>query len=942
MKQKLLFQVITLLVCIIALPLSSRADSIDELEATLRDKPQNQEKVYVQTDNSTYFLGDTLWYKAFVVTARDNKPTALSRLLYVELLNAEGYLIERQHIIINKEGSAQGQFFLPDSLYSGYYEIRAYTRWQLNFNVEQKDYSKVDREKFFNEEACRDFFRSWEGLYSRVVPVYQKPRNAGEYDERYILSRPKQSLEKEKIELKATFFPEGGRLVKGVSNNVAFEVTDQNGQGLNLEGALSNGNKITAVRQGRGAFTLTPDEDLKATFQWEGKDYKFSLPDVDDAGVVIRYTPNDRKVAIESVGVQAAACAVLCRGSLVKFQRLSSATTTIDLSSVKLPTGVNEIVVYGADAQPIASRMIFANNHDMGKATDVVLTQSDGSVIDNKTKLPAYSKVTLTVPAAVSGMAVAIRDKKTDDRGYDNGNIMTDMLLCSDLKGFVANPSYYFESDDAEHVQALDLLMQIQGWRKYKRVENARYLPETNLTFQGTLYKFPSAVRGLMVDDITGLEVVASDSGESELRATLASFRPIQVVHNNNFVGTPSPFMEKYVGDSLVYAEDGTILARPVGAGHIIEPLPFDNDNYIWNMKPQIANPEKGMLEAEIVKGKDVAGASAKVDEYGHFRFNIPPYYDEAFFFVKSYNQKDSVKLNMLTGRDGKRLNEEEYPSYYVKRDLFFPVFTKPYSWYQTNSPDTEYFDEEQEDDELIPQNSRLAGDHRLQNVVVRAKRRGRRGINYSKPAFVIDAYEAYNMVTDYGLSFGVFDMKRFPGYLSECLFANMGQASNVNVMAKVNNLPFWFNYILSNEVYFPHVSVQEVYNNLHLKRLDKIKVYTDYDPRNNTGFSARGGEANVTFVFETLPEGAVRPSYRDRYYLLPGISYAESFYSPDYSKAVPSAPTDYRRTLYWNPNVTPSDDGTFSATFYNNSRETSVTISASAIDANGQMYYAK
>lgn len=925
---------IILLLFLLSVSLNSVADRIDSLESVLKDKPQNQEKIYVQTDNSMYFLGDTLWYKAFVVTARDNKPTKLSRLLYVELLNSEGYLIERQRVIVNKEGSAQGQFFIPDTLYSGYYEIRAYTRWQLNFNVGEKDYNKSDKEMFFNEEACRDFFRTWEGLYSRVVPVYQKPSKAGEYTERYIIDRPKQRQEKEKKELKASFFPEGGHLIKGISNNIAFEVTDQDGQGLNLEGTLSNGNSIKAIRQGRGIFSLTPDDDMKATFEWEGKKYNFKLPKVEDAGVAIRYSHKDRKINVESMGVQAAACAVSCRGTLVKFERLQGNISTVDLTGVKLPTGVNEIVVYDADAQPVASRMIFSNNHDYGKAAEVVLKQADGTVISDTTKVPAYAKVKLTMPNAVSGMAVAIRDKKTDDRGFDDGNIMTDMLLSSDLKGFVANPAYYFESDDAEHQQALDLLMMIQGWRKYKRVETARYLPETNLTFEGTLYRFPVEVRGLDADDISELELVPvyQDPEETilshyELRPTSASFRPIQVVHNNYFAGTNG------------YAEDGTVLSANTSKNDI-PVVGYDNSGYIWSIKPKIANPEKGMLEAEIVKGKDIAGASAKVNEQGRFRFNLPPYYDDAFFFVKSYNQKDSVKQNMQTGKDGKRLNEEEFPSYYVKRDLFYPVFCEPYSWYQTNSPDMEFYNEEMEDDENIPMNSRLAGDHRLQNVVVRAKRRrGRRAIDYSKPAMVMDMYDAYNMVTDYGLSFGIFDMKRFPGYFSEYVFGNMEQDTRINVMAKVDDLPFWINYTPANEIFFPNASVQDIYQNLHLKRLDKVKVYTDYDRRNNTGFEPMA-DANVTIVFETLPERAVRPSYRDRYYVLDGIAYAEQFYSPDYSKHKPAEPTDYRRTLYWNPNVAPATDGSFSVDFYNNSRETTMSVSASGIDADGQMYY--
>ena len=116
------------------------ADALDNLERAMRNNAQIQEKVYVQTDNTCYFVGDTLWYKAFVLRADDHRPTDMSKMLYVELLSPDGVLVERQRVIVSPKGMTCGQFVLTDSLYSGYYEIRAYTRWMLNFNVSQKRY----------------------------------------------------------------------------------------------------------------------------------------------------------------------------------------------------------------------------------------------------------------------------------------------------------------------------------------------------------------------------------------------------------------------------------------------------------------------------------------------------------------------------------------------------------------------------------------------------------------------------------------------------------------------------------------------------------------------------------------------------------------------------------------------------------------------------------
>ena len=91
-----------------------------------------QEKVYLHFDNTAYFLEETIWFKAYVMAANAQRQSQLSKVLYVELLSPEGAVLEtKKYPIVN--GGCHGEFHL-DSLYlSGYYEVRAYTRYMLNF-----------------------------------------------------------------------------------------------------------------------------------------------------------------------------------------------------------------------------------------------------------------------------------------------------------------------------------------------------------------------------------------------------------------------------------------------------------------------------------------------------------------------------------------------------------------------------------------------------------------------------------------------------------------------------------------------------------------------------------------------------------------------------------------------------------------------------------------
>ena len=232
MKHKLLLSTILLVTCLTrvsaAIPttLDSIRNVLDSASTALV-----QEKAYVHLDNTCYFIGDTIWYKAYVMRADNLHFTDMSRILYVELLSPDGLVVERQQLIISDKGYCCGDFALQDSLYSGFYEIRAYTRWMLNFNVTEHMNVRKDRESFYNFLIAKDYFRQYDALYSRVVPIYTKPDSAGNYSAKRMYVRPKQRIVKPATEeLKVTFYPEGGHIINGKTANIAFEAVNQEGK----------------------------------------------------------------------------------------------------------------------------------------------------------------------------------------------------------------------------------------------------------------------------------------------------------------------------------------------------------------------------------------------------------------------------------------------------------------------------------------------------------------------------------------------------------------------------------------------------------------------------------------------------------------------------------------------------------------------------------------
>ena len=124
----------------------------------------------------------------------------------------------------------------------------------------------------------------------------------------------------------------------------------------------------------------------------------------------------------------------------------------------------------------------------------------------------------------------------------------------------------------------------------------------------------------------------------------------------------------------------------------------------------------------------------------------------------------------------------------------------------------------------------------------------------------------------------------------------------------------------------------------------DMYVFYSDYSPRqygNNMYYGSN--EPKTKLVRYPYPDGSRRITYRDRRYFLPGFAYPAEFYSPDYSKQVPSDDKkDYRRTLYWNPNLKLNEEGEAAVTFYNNSRTSVLSVDAEGQAGDGTLLWNK
>lgn len=426
-----------------------------------------REKAYLHFDNTSYYLGDTIWFKAYVTLAGQPVYSAISKPLYVELVDQAGHVADKQIIKLTK-GEGNGQFVLPKSMFSGYYEVRAYTRWMLGFSEPQ--------------------------YFSRTFPIYK--RTQGDQWERnitnYTLSESMEQRPKVEDRLSLRFFPEGGQLVEGVESQVAFKAESDRAGDVQLSGALYSKEgtelaKIETLHDGMGRFTYTPAaEPAVARVRFQDKEYKFDLPKALPSGYVLNVANAGGAMSIQVTGNAATPRDTVA--VFITHQGMPCAYKVIDcqpgvpqqfaLRTRELPAGVLQVSLINRAGHTLCERFTFAYPRSP-------LDISVGGTRQIYTPYaPIRCELTLKDAAGtpVAGrMSVSIRDAlRSDYLEYDN-NMFTDLLFTSDLKGYIHQPGYYFSDMTPRKLEELDVLMMVHGWRKYNMEQLVGTVPFTPL-----------------------------------------------------------------------------------------------------------------------------------------------------------------------------------------------------------------------------------------------------------------------------------------------------------------------------------------------------------------------------------------------------------------------------------------------------------------------------
>lgn len=498
-----------------------------------------KEKLYLHLDKPFYGAGEKIWFKGYLVNATTHQDNSQSNFIITELINRSDSIVERKKIRRDSLGF-HNAFTLPDTLPAGDYYLRGYSNWMLNedpdfffsrnikignsidntivssIEYQQEDdthytakikftsnvqavfenttikYLYLENGKIKNKGKKKTDENGW---ISISLPDLKSPaarRIEVEFDDPQYIYKRTFHLPVFTNDFDVKFFPEGGALLSIPHQNVAFKAQGADGFSKEVEGFLFNskGDTLTNFRSehnGMGIFTMNPvnNETYYVTVRTNDSITKrFDLPAIEPKGISIAMSHYKQEIRYEIQKTEATEwpqklfLLAHTRGKLAILQPINPKRTFGKMNDSLFTEGITHFMLIDEQGNALSERLIFVPDH---KPNQWQITADQ----------PTYGKrekVSLQIAAKdnegnpVEGtFSVSITDRKSIQPDSLADNILSNLLLTSDLKGYVEDPAYYFLNQDARTLRSIDYLMMTHGWRRHK-MENVLRTPSLNFT----------------------------------------------------------------------------------------------------------------------------------------------------------------------------------------------------------------------------------------------------------------------------------------------------------------------------------------------------------------------------------------------------------------------------------------------------------------------------
>ncbi|MEO6630332.1 MAG: MG2 domain-containing protein, partial [Mucilaginibacter sp.] len=406
------------------------------------------EKAYLHFDKPYYSAGDTIYFKAYLTQGEAHAPSHLSGILYVDLIDADNKIKKSEKLLVT-DGVAWGDFALAQTLPKGNYRIRAYTQWMRN-----------EGDAAFFDKTIPVASLAKVGIPESGVPAQKAP--AG-------------------VNPAIKFLPEAGKLIAGVQNKVAFKAIGASGLGVDVKGTvIDDENKevttFESTHLGMGYFYLTPSAtktyNAKIVYADNTQDL-IPLPkaDANEIGLSFIDAPRAWSVKIScgklwyQQNKKKSYTLVIYSGGVPHSFTVKLASTEINFDILKndFPSGIATATLFSATGEPLCERLLFVQNNDLLKLS--ISTGQKVYAMRSKTSINLNIKTNTGQPAQGHFSVAVIDEARVPLEDNSESTIINNLLLTSDLKGFVEQPAYYITNPTDKTAADLDLVMLTHGYR---------------------------------------------------------------------------------------------------------------------------------------------------------------------------------------------------------------------------------------------------------------------------------------------------------------------------------------------------------------------------------------------------------------------------------------------------------------------------------------------
>lgn len=425
-----------------------------------------QDQPYMLFSKGVYETGEDMWFKAWLFDRSFLTLSNRSQTLFLRIYDSADSLVWNEKYPISG-GRAEGHVFIGEHWKTGEYRVEGYT--QSSFYAD-----------------------STEAVFPQKIWVVDRIDKQEPQDTRT-------GLQKDNIRL--GLYPEGGYLVQGIKNYVAFKATDNQGMPVPLSGWLCENRarilNIESSHDGMGLLSFVPHEGVRYTVKLTNGQ-EFPLPSSLRSGMVMHLEHTDRKNVVFSArqprgsmprrislfvqmrGVPCYQAGGILRDSLI-----------ISLPMSGFPgQGITEATLFDEQQRPIAERLFYV----LPDKQLTITARPSKEVYIRRDKGEVRIHVTDSEGKPVQAeICMSIFDKAYMSQAYRE-TMLSYNFLSTQIRGNIHHPAYYFDRKNPDRLQALDLLLLTQGWRRY--------------TWQASRKDYHG--KTFLCDNIIGMETVGS------------------------------------------------------------------------------------------------------------------------------------------------------------------------------------------------------------------------------------------------------------------------------------------------------------------------------------------------------------------------------------------------------------------------------------------------